>query len=205
MSRGALLWIGVIGSATLLLAAVEWKRLAAAEGEVRAAQTRLLATTGDVEETLRLRAAAEQVLTDERPEQDLAARVNAVRDAVAIRRDAFTGQRPIEDGRQVVGTAADGRPLRRQRVRFTLTALAVPEIGAFLTEWRRTQPMWTLTKVDLTRGSAKMQDDRYDASIEVAAVYVEAPGTTGADQADGRVDAGGTGGAGDTGGSGTGR
>ena len=54
---------------------------------------------------------------------------------------------------QVVSAEVAG--LKRQRAGLTLASLTLPQLGAFLDEWRRAEPAWTVTAIDVSpSGSA---------------------------------------------------
>jgi hypothetical protein len=72
------------------------------------------------------------------------------------------------------GSGTERVKLKRQSLRMVLENLSVQEIGAFLIKWRSAQQVWTTTRIELTHaGGRDANDDRYDATLLISALYVE--------------------------------
>ena len=66
--------------------------------------------------------------------------------------------------------------LRRQSLRLTLESMSVAEIGAFLSAWHESQPMWTPSRIELlhSRGGTTNPNNtnQYDVTVLLSALYV---------------------------------
>lgn len=180
-----------MGVAVALLLALQLRGLAAAGARRAQAEALLAGTVSMVGERARLQAAREEVSAGRRPEQDVIARVNAALGRAGVDPGAFRGQQPEADARLPRPAAGDGPLLRRQSVRLSLASLTPSQLGRFLEAWRSDHPMWSPVRIDLVRrqGDGKSGEDdppgRYDATVVVAAIYIDAvdggaPGVPGA-------------------------
>ncbi len=160
-------------SATALLLAISSKRLAAAEDRRQVAVTVLQSTTADAQEVIGLRSQQQQIAHAEQPENDLIARVNITLDRAALGDESLGGLRKEADSAIASRSGAETADYYKQSFRLNLKSLSPAELGRFLAAWRETQPLWTVTRIDLThqRGRGKT-GDKYDATIVLTAVYV---------------------------------
>lgn len=156
----------------LLALAASGRRLARAEERAASAGARLDLARAQAAEIRDLRGRRERVESRERPKQDVIAQLNAALAEVGIRSDALTELEPLSD-------AAVARPgerttaYRRQSVSATLEGLTARQIGAFLGEWRTSQPAWVPTRVELYH--VKNQPEPallYSARLVLTAVHV---------------------------------
>lgn len=129
----------------------------------------------DVREVLALRSRAEQASAGRRPDQDIIARVSDTLRRAGMDAGVFRGQMPETDAVLPAASASDPT-YRRQAVRVSLAGLAPVQLGEFVSIWRSEQPMWTISRIDLAhrgKGDGGADANRYDATIVVAATYVE--------------------------------
>ena len=163
------LFVALALAASVLAVALPAKRAAQAMAELDLAAVSLERVRSQAHRVLELRTARQRAAQQKRPEQDLIARVNASLAAAGIDQSHFAGVRPRSD---VALTGHESGPIeyRRQSVQLSLRRLRMASLGAFLTEWASSQPLWTPTQIDLTH--ARGEDARYDARILVSATYI---------------------------------
>lgn len=177
-----------VASCVLLLAilgvplGISGQRLFDAEARVRTAEVGFQQANRDAGELLDLRSRQERISLQQRPPQDVIALVNAVLAEIGLPAKHLRSLTPESDG-TLDGNAGSPEArqanIRRQSLRLTLENLNVQDLGAFLTRWRRAQTIWTVTRIELTHvrpgvgtgGTA--EDNRYDASILISALYLD--------------------------------
>lgn len=166
-----------VGCSVLLLAvAASWSAHRSAAARLDSQESLSGDVYEDLEAILRLRAAEERIAPGKRPEQDVIARVNATLADAGLPLSTFGGQAPESDAAIDNRSAAgDSSRYRRQAVRLTLRELTVPQLGGFLTRWRATQPAWVPTRLELTHARSTPDSARFDVSLLITCVYLEAP------------------------------
>lgn len=161
-------------------------RLSDAHRQVNARERAVHDTAALAAEITTLREQEQRVERQSRPEQDVIARVNAVLSKIGIPQNRFSGLSPESDiAVQTNGSTSGsysgggghtgGEPcLRRQTVRLNLSDLELAELGQFLAAWRRINPMWTTTRIDLNHRTGRdATDNRYDVTILLSAIYLD--------------------------------
>ena len=173
--RSAILLLLVLAAAMLILV-INSRRLTAAENELDAARKSLNAAMTDAREILQLRAQRQRIAHAEHPTQDVIARINSVIAEAGLPSRCFKSLTPSSNTviNNAGGSASDGTiKYRRQSLRLSLEDLEPPELGRFLTRWRSTQPLWTITSIELAhQRSRNRTDGRYDITIILTALYV---------------------------------
>ena len=153
-------------------------RYSRAQAGARAAETRLATAVDKAREVLELSSSQERIAAGERPPQDVIAQINRSLAEVGIRSDRLTGLQPVADsalGGSGAASAAGGR-YRRQSVSATIDRVQPAEIGRFLAEWRRTQPMWVPTRVELFHlRQQQPSGNLYSMRVEMTAIYLSDP------------------------------
>ncbi|MCC6678244.1 MAG: hypothetical protein IT436_13975 [Phycisphaerales bacterium] len=141
-----MLWLAVVAVTTIALTVSGRDMLAARTG----ARTRLAAFQGltdRVREYDRLQARSER--WPPRPtDTSLAQEVSATMAAAGLPPPSLANLSP-DTGTEVPGAIG----LVRLRAGMTLNNVTLPQVGRFLSEWRRRQPApggWTVTAIDLT-------------------------------------------------------
>ncbi|MCP3903514.1 MAG: hypothetical protein GY715_07740 [Planctomycetes bacterium] len=148
-------------------------RLANANAALVQARSSLRQTHARVEQVRRLRSTVQRVDDARRPKQDLIARVNAALASAGLPERHF-GALNLGADATLPGRVGSGDLVyKRQSVRISLKQLALPEIGRFLAEWTRSQPLWTPQRIDLARPAGRNTRDRYDVTLVVEATYVD--------------------------------
>jgi type II secretory pathway pseudopilin PulG len=151
------------------------RRLSAAETDRNVAQTALHAVVRDAQEVVELRAMRQKIARAEHPTHDVIARINATLADAGLPLECMRGLMPEADlalTTDAVGSDRGGR-YRTQSLHLTVQGLEPRELGCFLARWQATQPMWTVTRIDLTHErSRNSTSTRYDASIMLAAIYI---------------------------------
>ncbi len=82
--------------------------------------------------------------------------------------------------RALPGASGSAITYMEQSVQVTLTELAPPQVGEFLSTWSANEPLWTPTRIELShdrganrRGRGTSDDlDRYDMTVLMTATYV---------------------------------
>jgi hypothetical protein len=166
-SRLAVILAGLVGIALLGMGVI---RVRTAAAHALATDRALMLASSNARRVIQLAAAGERVADGQRPTHDVIARVN---EALA---EAGVSARALTDLRAEGDRTVDAGPpeLRRQTVAATLEPLTLGELGRFLVEWRATQPLWTVTRIDI---SHKGRDDEATLSCRLvfAATYVAGP------------------------------
>ncbi|MCC6678649.1 MAG: hypothetical protein IT436_16060 [Phycisphaerales bacterium] len=143
-----MLWLAVVAVTSVALTVSGREMMAARNG----ARTRLIAFQGltdRVREYDRLQARAER--WPPRPtDTSLAQEVSAAMAAAGLPPSSLANLSP-DTGTDVPGAIG----LVRLRAGLTLNNITLPQVGRFLSEWRRRQPApapagWTVTAIDLT-------------------------------------------------------
>lgn len=167
----------LLGAVLALLLVLQGRALAGASERRARAESLLASTLELVREKALLEARREEVSAGRRPDQDVIARVNATLSSVGLDPGVFRGQQPEADAKLPKGSGGSDLEFRRQSVRLSLASLSPSQIGRFLAEWRARHAMWTPVRIDLSRRQGERNDapGRYDATIVVAAVYLESP------------------------------
>jgi hypothetical protein len=159
-----------------LAAAWTWSRSQAQRLEAREAAA--MATASDASQLLALRGRRERASLNERPRQDLIARVNTTMSATGISARALSGVTTDADGPLLTAANRGEVPsLRSQAMRVAFKAIEPRQLGLFLEHWRSNQALWTPTAIELTRFPSKdPAQERFDASLVLSVIYV-APST----------------------------
>ncbi|HKX46133.1 MAG TPA: hypothetical protein VJP77_05485 [Planctomycetota bacterium] len=160
-------------AATLLLAAIEGRRLDDARRGFEAALTERDRVQADAATLERLRAERPTREVAESASQDLIARVRAALVQAGIPTDRLAELSP----EPAVAVGAPGEPggaaLQRQSVRVHLSQVAPRDVGRLLAAWTAEQPAWTTTSLELVRDRRTPPDsDEYDARLAFAALFL---------------------------------
>lgn len=131
-------------------------------------------------ELIALREATEIAIDRPRPAQDLLATVNDTLRSIDLSTNRDSRIELDSDHAIDRGLENDGIEYRQQVVDVRLDRMTVAEIGAFLNQWRRTQPLWTPIELSLLHSQSNTERDgnqdsrheRYDLLLTVAAVYI---------------------------------
>jgi hypothetical protein len=138
--------------------------------------TRQLQTTIDQgREIHRLRGQSQQVALRERPTEDVLAQVHLVLAEAGLPGQVFRSLSPQSTGTSPSSsTPSDGVQLREQVMRLTLQDLTPADVGRYLTEWKRHQPLWSIVSIELThrRDRAGSGANTYDAIIRISSSYL---------------------------------
>ena len=172
-TRVALLVFALLVFATLAIGN-GISRYGSALASASGAETRLATAVNKAREVLELRAKEQRVAADERPPQDVIAQINRTLAEVGIRSDRLTGLQPVTDTDLKGGAAG----YRRQSVSATIDRLQPAEIGRFLAQWRRSQPMWIPTRLELYHVRQRLHPadaNLYSMRVELTAIYVSDP------------------------------
>lgn len=132
-------------------ATVAWS----ARGDSRRAVLRLVGSTRDAEELVRLRSGIAASAHEKQPETALVGAVSSVLVAAGLPSSTMSSLNPetstVADG---MGLSPGGPTFRRQLARLTLEPLSLPHLGKFLARWRESQPEWTVRSIELTPRTA---------------------------------------------------
>ena len=160
-------------AATLLVAAIEGRRLDDARRGFEAALTERDRVQADTATLERLRAERPTREVAESASQDLIARVRAALVQAGIPTDRLAELAP--EPAVAVGTPGEpgGAALQRQSVRVHLSQVAPRDVGRLLAAWTAEQPAWTTTSLELVRDRrTPPESDEYDARLAFAALFL---------------------------------
>ena len=168
MSRRIAINFGLLIASCVLLAAVDMRRLKAAEATFDSASGQLVAATNDVREILKLRRQSQRAEDQRRPEQDLIARVHGVM--------ADAGLPVQEHFKSLRGEADQSLPgnsrYRQQTVSLSMQSIQPRQLGALLDAWINTQPAWTIARIELVHERDRKELDVYAVVVTFTAIYV---------------------------------
>jgi len=72
------------------------------------------------------------------------------------------------------GDVAVGSGYMRRGFRVTLDPVEPAQLGRFLSAWKKSQPLWTVSRIDLSRVASPMdRSTAYRASLSMACVFVK--------------------------------
>jgi hypothetical protein len=167
ISRIALM-LAVAGGVFMLVAGA--LRLRDATAKADAEHRALLLASGDARQVLQLQATTARVADAQRPKQDVIARVNEALAAAGIPARTLTDLREEGDI-----TIDEGPPeLRRQTLAATLEPIMLDQLGRFLEQWRSSQPLWTVTRIDISH-KGKDDEPTLTCRLVFAATYLAGP------------------------------
>jgi histone deacetylase complex regulatory component SIN3 len=161
----------------LLPVTISLRRLAAARESLASAQALLLQTAREAQEIVDLRSQTQTFESRQRPAQDVIAQVNLVLAEAGIPSQHFESLTPEAEAATSATSASAGARLFRQSVRLVLEDLTPEQIGLFLLQWRTSQPIWPVSRIELVHNRSRgTKDDRaanqYDATVLLTALYV---------------------------------
>lgn len=151
-----------LGAAVL----VQARRLGAVTADLYAAEAALVALTRDAQEIADLRARPERLAQVERPTQDTLARLTA-----ALAEAGLPSVRLRDLTRDSDGMPAPAGA-RRQSLRFTLEPVTIPQLGSFLEQWRSSQQLWTMSRIELAHSGAP-EHPTFTARFVISALVAE--------------------------------
>jgi len=153
---------------SLLACWMTWRGYDDARRQLRAGQAQLTAVERDVAEIVALRGLDQHIADRKPPERDVIARVNAALTRAGLPASALSSLSPESD------VALPGNAqYHRQTLRLSLRSLDLPQLGAFLSAWRESQLVWTITQIELIHSRQRGCEDCYDATLTLSAIYVQ--------------------------------
>lgn len=168
LRRGAI--IIALGGLALLPPCLGWQRYKEAVHDRLRAHQALQTALTQAQDVIDLRAQAATVVVREKPEDHVLGLVNQVLVDVGLPRQSLQSLRP--EGDTVLPGVGRESDLRRQTVALSLTDVRLPDLGAFLQQWRESQSIWTPGRIELTkRRASDPDDDRYDVTMSMSAIY----------------------------------
>ena len=162
---------GLIALIASVPIAISAKRFSRVESHLIAAMSNLDQIKTDAIRINELRSKQQMIAEQKRPDQDVIARVNAMLSEAELPLNSFGGLRPEADA-ELPNSFAGSVTYRRQSVRISINELTIREIGDFVSRWCSTQPLWVLTRIELTHSRNGKNADRYDLSLLLSATYV---------------------------------
>jgi hypothetical protein len=121
-----------------------------ARADANLAMLQLQRVTADVNDIAALRTAAPPESRRPRPTSGLGAKIGDVIAKAGLPQSCLQSLSPETES--PVGNAG----LRRQLAKLTLEGLTLPELGAWLAEWRTAQPQWTVASIEITPASQRV-------------------------------------------------
>jgi hypothetical protein len=120
-----------------------------ARAEASVSLRQLSIVSADAREIAAIRAAAPPESRRHRPPATLATHIADVVSKSGLPQSALQNLSPeTESG---VGSAG----LRKETAKLTLEPLTLAELGCFLQEWRKAEPLWTVVSIDITPTPAR--------------------------------------------------
>lgn len=157
-----------------LLCVVATNRLRGASERAAAAEHELQRVADDARDILRLRNANETASLGAPPQDDLIARLNTALSEAGLPGSALRDIERVAD--RALGDGATAKSgFKRRDVRVVIDPVDPPGLGRLLDRWQRTEPLWTVTGIDLSarRGRIQPGAPRYTVRLQLSAAYAE--------------------------------
>jgi len=167
MRRGRLIFAALL-MGLLVACWIAWRGYDDAHQQLRAGQAQLTAIERDVAEIIALRGLDQHIADRKPPERDVIARVNAALTRAGLPASALTSLTPESDA-----ALPDNSQYHRQTLRLSLRSLDIQRLGTFLSAWRNSQLVWTITQIELTHSRERNCEMCYDATLVLSAIYVQ--------------------------------
>ena len=166
----ALLMLTATASVIACLWAGHWYWVARSDASLALRQLDRVST--DTREIALLRSSGPPESRRSRPPPGLATRVADVVSKAGLPQPTLQNLSPETE------SAAGASGLRRQVAKMTLEPLTLPDLGRFLEEWRKAEPTWTVSSIDITpaptRNRTAGQGDRpLRAVIGIETVFAD--------------------------------
>lgn len=175
MTRGiAILWL-IVAATAVTATLVAWRACARAERGAAAQSQRLAALRtkwGEVERVRAALPAAAQAVADSGGEAALAARVTGSLASAGLPASALSSLSPQSE--RVRGPSGGVGGLVRRKAAMTLTPVRLPELGAFLDAWRKSEPGWIVSSIEVAPDQAAAVAPGADLPLR-ATLVVESP------------------------------
>lgn len=142
-----------LAASVLSILFLQSSRLARAETTAAGAQSQLEWVEGRAREMLALRQARETVAEEERAEQDVLFEAHTVMAEAGIPRARLASLESSPDEPIAAPGSAGRQQHVRQSFQLLLTEVSLRDVGSFLGHWRVRDPLWTPTRIELTRSS----------------------------------------------------
>lgn len=144
--------------------------------QLRRRESAITALANDAGSVLALRVLRERASLNERPRQDLIARVNESMTTAGLAKGSLLGVTTEADGPLLSSSARttgdSNLEFRTQAMRVAFKGVKPGQLGEFLEDWRLRQPLWTTTALELSRAASKDADqERFDATIVLSVIY----------------------------------
>ena len=172
MSRKAALSLSVVFALALLIVMISVQRMTYAARQAGAAEATRTSMRQDAASVLELRQRQQRIAERKRPDSDVNAQVLVVMNATGLPVARLKSLRADAD--VALPTREGAVRYRRQSVAVELQTITLPELGDFLLRWRQEQPLWTPSRLTLTRAAGRARtNDRYNAALTLNALYVD--------------------------------
>lgn len=165
MTRLAFIWIAA-AAVLLLTLGISLPASLAARSRAHAAELQLAATARDAESIRVLKASIPPETPDE-PAGGLTQRISASLLRAGLPATALASLSPEAES---PGASQPGVRVARRRATLTLAALALPQVGRFLDDWRTTEPAWVPVSIDLAPMGGKPPEAGGDLPLRAVIV-----------------------------------
>lgn len=164
--------LAIVTVVTLVACWLAGRSFTDASAQLRASEAQLTAVQRDVSEIVALRGQDQHIADRKPPERDVIARVNDALSKAGLPQRALASLTPESDA-----ALQGNEQYRRQTLRLSLRSVDLPKFGAFLSAWRDSQLVWTITQIELTHSRERGCETCYDASLVLSAIYVQGAGS----------------------------
>lgn len=152
----------------LLVCWWSWRHYADASTQYSVTRAQLAAIERDVAEISQLRGHEQHVAEHKPPERDVIARINDAIQQSGLSPRTFASLAPEADT-----ALATNKQFRRQTLRLNLHSMDLAQFGSFLSVWRESQTVWTITQIELTHSRDRSCEPCYDATLVLSAIYIQ--------------------------------
>lgn len=147
--------------------------------ESATARERELATAARISELNTLKTTPATAAAHATGDTDIYTLAQMTLNAASLTPSTLRESLPEGDGVIIKDDPADGLLLRRQSVRLSFEPLTVNELGRFLDQWRKSQPVWDIARIELSSlhpailQTGSSESGSYRVSLTVVATVAE--------------------------------
>ncbi len=158
-----LLWV-LCGAVALGGPIAAWRGYAGARRSADFELARLRSIRDKVSEIERLRRSAERLPLAPEGGEGLATRIPHVLASAGVPAASLSSLAPQSESVTLPGAGK----VTRQRAAVTLTPITLPQLGAFLAAWRRTEPGWNVATIEVAPDGTSTASPGADLSLRVS-------------------------------------
>lgn len=148
-------------------------RANAATDEARVSREAAVSFADRLVQIERLRPKPQTALLSSKPTESVSASVRATLSAAGVPEASLRSLNPGSDEAVAgeTGTNGDEPAYRRQSVAITVSPIASPQLGRFLSAWHSAEPAWVVTRIELTHAGSEAET-AFEARLTLTTTYL---------------------------------